>query len=458
MNDPSLAFQLANHAINFLKNYESSVLSAEFYFEFTDYLNIEVDENSLKHSEIGSDSGVSTRIIGNNGSVGFSFTNRLDNFNIERIIVEAYKLMRVGTKDPDFVNIPFPTKSYPHVKNLYDQEIENISIEESVKYVSELIRICNQDEQAISQSANFSTNLTSNYIFNSNGLEINGKGTACSLSSNVIVKDKISKETSFGYDYQSSRFLNEINPSKIIKTALGKAKLNLNRTKIQSLNCPLILTPNGVISLILKPIASAINAESFQHKRTFLVGLKDTLIGSNYLNIEDNALINGAVGSAPFDAEGVPCKDKKIVENGKFLSSGLLHNSYTANKEGIESSGNASRHSYASIPGIGISNFILKSGSPCKDEIIQSVKKGIILDYTGDKPNLSTGDFSGLILHGNIIENGEIKSALNETMIGINLLDLFSKIEMISKENLIYGPFQAPHVKIKDVQIIGSKT
>ncbi len=458
MGDPSLAFQLANHALNFLKKYESNLISAEFYFEFTDYLNIEVDENSIKHSELGSDKGVSTRIIGKNGSVGFSFTNRLDNSNVERIINEAYKLMRTGTKDPDFINIPFPSKSYPEVKNLYDHEIENISIDESVKYVSDLIRICNQDELAISQSANFSTNLTSNYIFNSNGLEINGKETACSLSSNVIVKDKSSKETSFGYDYQSSRFLDEIDPSKIIRTALEKAKLNLNRTQIQTLHCPLILTPNGAISLILKPIASAINAESFQHKRTFLVGLRDTPIGSNYLNVEDNALINGAIGSSPFDAEGVPCVNKKIVENGKFLNSGLLHNSYTANKEGIQHSGNATRHSYASIPGIGISNFILKSGASNKEDIIQSVKKGIILDYTGDKPNISTGDFSGLILHGNIIEDGEIKSALNETMVGINLLDLFSKIEMISKENQIYGPYQAPYVKIKDVQIIGSKS
>lgn len=458
MNDTTIAFQLADNGLNYLKKYGSDVLSAEFYFEFSDYLNIEVDENSIKHSEMGSDKGVSTRIIGKNGSVGFSFTNRLDDSNIERIINEAYRLMNAGTNDPDFVNIPFPYNSYPKVTNLYDPEIEHISIEKSVEYVRDLIKICDQDELAISQSANFSTSLTQNYIFNTNGLEVSGKETACSLSSNVIVKDKISKETSFGFEYQSSRFLNEIDPSKVIKTALKKAKQNLNRIRIETMRCPLILTPNGTISLILKPMASAINAESFQHKRTFLVGLEDTIIGPNYLNIEDNALINGAVGSAPFDAEGVPCQNKKIINNGRFLKSGLLHNSYTANKEGIESSGNASRHSYASIPGIGISNFILRPGSFHKDEIIQSVEKGIILDYTGDKPNSSTGDFSGLILHGNLIEKGEIKSALNETMIGINLLELFSKIEMISKETRTYGPYQAPYVKIKDVQIIGSKS
>lgn len=457
MKDPSLIFELSNKCFDYLKRYESNLISTEFYIEFSEYLNIEVDENSLKHSEIGSDEGISVRIIGKNGSLGFSFTNRLNWSNIERIIKDAFKMMKAGTKDPDFVNLPFPCNSYPKVSNLYDSNIENLSIEESVNYVSDLIKICDEDDLAISQSANFSTNLMQHYIFNSNGIEVGAKESSCSISSNVIVEDKLSKETSFGFDYQSSRFLNQINPSKIITKALEKAKQNLNRVKIKNMRCPLILTPNGVISLILKPLASAINAESFQHKRTFLVGLQEMKIGSTYLNIEDNALIEGAIGSASFDAEGVPCNNKNLIENGIFLKSGLLHNSYTANKEGIESTGNASRHSYASIPGIGISNFILNPGSINKEEIVQSIDKGIILDYTGDRPNISTGDFSGLILHGNLIENGKIKSALNETMIGINLLDLFSNIEMVSKEKHTYGPFQAPYIKIKEAQIIGSK-
>ena len=40
-------------------------------------------------------------------------------------------------------------------------------------------------------------------------------------------------------------------------------------------------------------------------------------------------------------------------------------------------------------------------------------------------------------------------------MIGINLLDLFQKINAVSKEYRVYGAFQAPYVKIKSVNIIG---
>ena len=211
--------------------------------------------------------------------------------------------------------------------------------------------------------------------------------------------------------------------------------------------------PKGTISFILSPISNAINAETFQYQRSFLVNKRNEVIGSEKLSIEDNALLDGFAGSTQFDGEGVPCKNKEIIKNGKFL--GLLHNSYTAGKEGVESTGNASRSSYSSTPSIGISNFIMNTGNYSLDEI-KNVKKGIILDYTGDSPNIATGDFSGLILHGNIIENGEIKEPLNETMFGINLLDLFNNIDAISKETKIYGAYHAPYVRIKDVQIIGS--
>jgi len=166
--------------------------------------------------------------------------------------------------------------------------------------------------------------------------------------------------------------------------------------------------------------------------------------------------MNGLAGSSSFDGEGVPRKNKRILENGKFLNDGLLHNSYTAGKEGLESTGNASRGSYSSTPAIGPTNFIMNPGDYSKQELIKDVKKGIILDYTGDSPNIATGDFSGLILHGNLIVNGEIKEPLNETMVGINLLDLFSKINAVSKEFKTFGAFHAPYVRIEKAQIIGA--
>ena len=40
-------------------------------------------------------------------------------------------------------------------------------------------------------------------------------------------------------------------------------------------------------------------------------------------------------------------------------------------------------------------------------------------------------------------------------MIGINLLDLYKKIEAVSKDFNTYGSYQAPYVKINSMKIIG---
>lgn len=448
-------YNLANYGLGLAERINSDLKCVEIFFGKNSYINIEIEENSVKNSEIGDDYGAAIRVISTKGSLGFAFTNRVEKKSIEKIIKIALKMMRAGTSDPDFKNLPKRYNKYPDVKNLYDNKIKNLEIDDSLKYVEDLVQVCSKDELAISQSGNFLSNYTKTHVFNSNGLEITGKETICTVSSNIIVKDKISNETSFGYDWQSERILQNINARDIAITALNKAKRNLNRRKIKSMKTTLILTPLGTINLILNPIASAVNAETFQYKRSFLIGKRGKVIGSNYLNIEDNALIDGAIGSASFDGEGVPCKNKKIFERGKFLKTGLLHNSYTAGKDNIESTGNASRNSYSSVPSIGISNFILKPADIPKDEIINEVKEGILLDYTGDSPNISTGDFSGLILHGNLIKNGQIKEPLNETMFGINLLDLFRKIDAVSKEFKTYGSYQAPFARIKDVQIIG---
>jgi PmbA protein len=447
---------LAQYGLNFAIKKSSDFKCMELFFGKNNYLSIEIEENSVKNSEMGSDDGVSVRVINKKGSLGFAFTNKINRISIEDIINVALKMMKAGTKDSDFKDLPEKTTNYPNVKNLFDKNLKNLKIEETLNYVEDLIRVCKEDELAISQSANFLSNYTKSYIFNSNGLEAIEKETSCTVSSNIIVKDKFSKETSFGYDWQSERLLSKIDAINVVKSAIRKAKLNLNRIKIPTKKMPLVLTPSGTIKIILEPLASAINAETFQYKRSFLIGKKGELIGSNCFNVEDNALIDGAIGSAPFDGEGVPCKNKTIIEKGKFLKTGLLHNSYTAGKEHIESTGNASRNSYSSIPSIGVSNFICKPGEVSKDEIINDLNEGILLDYTGDSPNITTGDFSGLILHGNLISNGEIKNALNETMFGINLLDLFKNIDIISKEFVEYGSFQAPFVKIKNVQIIGA--
>ncbi|MFX1530268.1 MAG: TldD/PmbA family protein, partial [Promethearchaeota archaeon] len=392
MQGDSNVFNLAHYGLKLIEQSTHEIKCAEIFFEKNNYISIEIEENSVKNSETGQDNGVSVRVINKKGALGFAFSNKLEKKTVQDLCKTALKMMQVSTPDPDFYDLPSGYQNYPVVKGLFDKNLKDLQFEDSLSYINTLIEICEQDEYAISQSGSFISNYTKTNIFNSNGLEVSGKDTSCSLSSHIIVKDKLSKETSDGYEWQSERNIKRLDAYNVAKTALEDAKRNLNRKKIKSMKLPIILSPKGTIQLIMRPLASAINGESFQYKRTFLVDKRDEILGSKYLNIEDNGLIDDAVGSAIFDGEGVPCRNKKIFEEGRFLKTGLLHNSYTAGKEGVESTGNAARSSYSSIPSIGTTNFIMKNGDFTINEMIKDVKEGIFFDYTGDTPNISTGD------------------------------------------------------------------
>ncbi|MBD3255136.1 MAG: hypothetical protein GF383_08580, partial [Candidatus Lokiarchaeota archaeon] len=214
MNKELDVYELASYALRKAEKLSSSFKCVELYFGKSKYINIEVEENSVKNSEMGEDYGMSTRAIDGRGSLGFSYTNDLDKNSIEKIVSDALKMMKYGTGDPDFNNLPGSFDTYPNIGGLYDRKQKIIDIEDSLSYVNQLIKICDNDELAISQTADFVSNYYEKYIFNSNGLEASGKSTACSISSNIIVKDKTTKETSFGYEWQIERSLDTINAQK----------------------------------------------------------------------------------------------------------------------------------------------------------------------------------------------------------------------------------------------------
>ena len=227
-NKPDI-YNLATYGLKYAEDKNRGMKCAEIYFSKSKFINIEIEENSVKNSEIGNDYGVSIRVIDKRGSLGFAFTNNLERKSMEKMITNALGMMSAGTEDTDFKNLPYASDYYPKVNNLFDKNLKNIQIEETLKFVKDLIDVCKNDDLAISQSAGFTSSYSNEYIFNNNGIEVSDKVTYCSVSSNIIVKDKTRNETSFGYDWQSARNLNEIDAEAIAKSALNKGKRNLNR-------------------------------------------------------------------------------------------------------------------------------------------------------------------------------------------------------------------------------------
>ncbi|MEJ2277505.1 MAG: DNA gyrase modulator [Candidatus Lokiarchaeota archaeon] len=246
--------KIANLCFNLINNSNYDAKASEIYYNKVNYKKVEIEENSIKNNEMGSHYGISIRVINKSGSLGFAYTNNLKDISINKMVNNALKLMNSGTSDPDFLNLPNEPKDYPKVNGLFDKEIHNLQLEEFLDHANQLIDLCKKEKKAISQSAKLSSISSKTLIMNSNGIDAEIEETSCSVNSNMIVKDRISGERSFGYDWQAVRYFSELDSFEVGKNALDDALTNLHRKKIESKSLPIILSPKATINFILDPI------------------------------------------------------------------------------------------------------------------------------------------------------------------------------------------------------------
>src|SRR5207237_3848775 len=123
-------------------------------------------------------------------------------------------------------------------------------------------------------------------------------------------------------------------------------------------------------------IARDASGYALYRRQTFLIDLEGEEIASRLINVVDYPHLPGRLGSVPFDGEGVTTRRNPIVMDGVFQ--GFLFDTYTARKTGRRTTGSAQR-GVASPPGVGTSNLILQPGGSTYQEIMGSVKDGLLI-------------------------------------------------------------------------------
>ena len=126
---------------------------------------------------------------------------------------------------------------------------------------------------------------------------------------------------------------------------------------------------------LLAVYSSAFSAKMAQMGMSLLAGKEGEKIAADIITITDDPMREGVSIQTNFDAEGVAAFRKPIVEAGVLKT--LLHNRETAAKAGVESTGNASKGSYASPVGISPYAFCMEAGDKSLDELFAMVGDGI---------------------------------------------------------------------------------
>jgi len=191
-----------------------------------------------------------------------------------------------------------------------------------------------------------------------------------------------------------------------------------------------------------------------------LTALKDkvgTRIAGENVTLVDDPLCGEAYFNHTFDDEGVACRTKEIVKEGRLTT--LLHNLKTAAMFRVEPTGNGFKPGAAAAVGVSASNLHLKPGHEAPDDLIASAVDGLyITDLQGlhSGINVVSGNFS-LQASGFTIQNGRIGDPVTLIVVSGNIFSLLNEIEAIGSDlTFTVQGTGSPTVRVGHLSISGT--
>jgi PmbA protein len=236
-------------------------------------------------------------------------------------------------------------------------------------------------------------------------------------------------------------------PEAIGRYAAERALSRLNARKLDTRKCP-VLFEAPLAAGLLGAFVQAVSGGALYRKSTFLTDSLGTAVFGNDISIIEDPSIPGAVGSGPFDEEGVRVQRREVVKDG--IVQGYFLSSYSARKLGMQTTGNAG----------GSHNLqLLSSRTQPSDDFVAMLRKlgtGLLVtELMGHGVNYVTGDYSRGA-SGYWVENGIIQYPVEEITIAGNLKDMFKDIAGIGGDVLVRGTKATGSILIGTMTVAGA--
>jgi len=253
------------------------------------------------------------------------------------------------------------------------------------------------------------------------------------------------------YDYTGAVYLSDLRtPEDVGRSAGERAVRKLNPKQMPTKRLPVVYEQRSAGSL-LGSLAGAIDGTAIARGTSFLKSKLGEEIFAPGIEIVDDPLRQRGLRSRPFDAEGLPCRPRKVIDQGRLT--GWTLDLATARQLGMESTGSASRGT-AGGPSPSIANLTLTPGSKSPAELIADIEEGFfVTEMMGRGVNPVTGDYSRGAA-GFWIEKGEIAFPVSEMTIASNCLDMFRRIEP-ANDLVLRSGVDAPTLRIDGMTVAG---
>ena len=338
--------------------------------------------------------------------------NDISEKSADKIVDEILEFLKFTKPNENYFGIAKGPFDYKKVPGTYDDKIRDI---DEVDIVESGINAALENSKRT--NGIFESSIGKTSILTSGGVDASENFSSLYFSLRALM-DK----NSSGHKTSSSRVLNDFKVEEVSRKAGEIAKDALNSEIGRAGEYDMVIDPLPMADL-MGTVGSAASVYEVDSGMSFFNGKIGKKIGN--FELIDNGRLEGGMASSPFDAEGVPTQKTKIINDGILKT--YLHNTSTAKKHNVKTTGNAG------LISPNPSNLIL-DGSRGN---VFDIKNGIYVTniwYTRFQ-NYATGDFSTIPRDGMfLIENGEVTKPIKNLRISDNLLRLLSNVKLFDNK------------------------
>ncbi|MFQ5615213.1 MAG: TldD/PmbA family protein [Anaerolineales bacterium] len=426
----------------------------EAYIEEGTQSQVVVEGGKVEKLSRSSSKGLGVRAI-RDGKVGYAYTSDFSPESLEAAWRGAVELAQIADSD-ECEGLPDPQPVPDEDLELYDPAIPELTMDEKVTFALAVEKATLEADPrvAMTNRCTYMDGIKTVYLANSRGFEGHYRQTFA--ASYIVAIGRQGDETTMAFGLGASTHLADLDPQAIGQEAAQKAVSLLGGLPIPSQEATVVLDP-VVASELVGALAEALTAQAIQRGRSFLKGKMGQDVASDMITLLDNGRLPRGMGSAPFDGEGVPTQATRLLDEGVLQN--VIYDTYTARKDGRQSTGNATRGSHRSAPTLAASNFYLQPGNQSPEEIIAGVEKGLYVLSTMNVGGINpvSGDYS-VAARGLWIENGELTHPVNEVTIALPLDKLLKQIRAVGNDLRFvpfFGVIGSPTIRIDGMTIAG---
>jgi PmbA protein len=250
------------------------------------------------------------------------------------------------------------------------------------------------------------------------------------------------------YWYTSDRRADRLaDPAAVGRYAAERSLARLSAKRIATGHFPVLFEAPLALGL-LGALTHATSGGALYRQTSFLLDSLGRQIFPKHISVLEDPHIKGAMGSSPFDEEGVKTQARDVISAG--VLQGYFLSSYTARKLGMVTTGNAG----------GSHNLVMRSSQTRKKDDFEAMlrKMGtglLVTELIGQGVNYVTGDYSRGAF-GYWVQNGEIQHAVEEITIAGNLKDMFAQIVAVGADTITRGSKTTGSILIERMAIAGT--